>query len=162
MEQPPSSSSASCGNYDVFLSFSEDEVGKNFVDHLYSALKLRGIHTFKDDDKLKRGKSISPAIENSYIAIVIFSQHYAESTRCLEELVKIMECMKVNGLVVPIFYDVDPSTVRKQKGKFAEAFAEHEMRFEKEKVKKWREVLEEVAKLSGRELKTENGYILNS
>ena len=29
----------------------------------------------------------------------------------------------------PIFYNVDPSTVRKQVGTFAQAFANHEKRF---------------------------------
>ncbi|XP_031104452.1 TMV resistance protein N-like [Ipomoea triloba] len=70
--------------------------------------------------------------------------------------------MEVKGqMVVPIFYGVDPSTVRKQKGKFGEAFEGHEKRFEKEgeKVKKWRKVLENVSNLSGWNLdNTENGH----
>ena len=37
--------------------------------------------------------------------------------------------MKVIGItVLPIFYDMDPSNVRKQKGTFAQAFAKHEER----------------------------------
>ncbi|XP_031112110.1 TMV resistance protein N-like [Ipomoea triloba] len=149
MEQP-SFVSSSCGSsYDVFLSFRGEDVRKNFVDHLYGAIQQRGIYIFKDDEKLERGKSISPAlekaIEESSMAVVVFSEHYADSTWCLEELVKIMECMEVKGqMVVPIFYGVDPSTVRKQKGKFGEAFEGHEKTFEKEgeKVKKWRRVHE--------------------
>ncbi|XP_019152024.1 PREDICTED: TMV resistance protein N-like [Ipomoea nil] len=161
MEQPSFGSS-----YDVFLSFRGEDVRKNFVDHLYSAMQQRGIYTFKDDEKLERGKSISPslekAIEESSMAVVVFSEHYADSSWCLDELVKIMECMEVKGqMVVPIFYGVDPSTVRKQKGKYGEAFEGHEKRFEKEgeKVKKWREVLENVSNLSGWDLdNTENGH----
>ena len=35
--------------------------------------------------------------------------------------------MKVMGMtVLPIFYYVDPSDVRKQRGTFAQAFTEHE------------------------------------
>ncbi|XP_019151936.1 PREDICTED: TMV resistance protein N-like [Ipomoea nil] len=126
-------------------------------------MQHRGIYTFKDDEKLERGKSISPAlekaIEESSMAVVVFSEHYADSTWCLEELVKIME---VKGqMVVPIFYGVDPSTVRKQKEKYGEAFEGHEKRFEKEgeKVKKWRKVLDDVSNLSGWDQNnTENGH----
>lgn len=73
-----------------------------------------------------------------------------------------MKIMEANEqVVVPIFYGVDPSTVRKQKGSFAEAFARHEKRFENEgeKVKRWREVLRDVANLSGWDVEnTENGW----
>lgn len=58
-------------------------------------------------------------------------------------------------MVVPVFYDVDPSNVRKQNGSFAEAFARHEERLkvDKEKVKKWREALTEAANSSGWDLR---------
>ena len=51
----------------------------------------------------------------------------------------------------PIFYNVDPSTVRKQVGTFAQAFANHEKRFKDyiEKVQTWRAALREVANLKG-------------
>ncbi|GJS30841.1 TMV resistance protein N-like protein [Tanacetum coccineum] len=80
--------------YDVFLSFCGGDTRKKFVDHLYSALDRAGIYTFKDDKKLLRGKSISPeltkAIEESMVAVVIFSKKYSNSYWCLDELVKIM------------------------------------------------------------------------
>ena len=60
--------------------------------------------------------------------------------------------MKMMGMtVLPIFYDVDPSDVRKQMGIFAQAFAEHEERLKDnmEKVQTWRATLTEVANLSG-------------
>ena len=67
-------------------------------DHLYVALKQKGIFTFRDEEELEIGKSISPellkAIEESRFAIVIFSKNYASSTWCLDELVKIIGCMK--------------------------------------------------------------------
>ncbi|GMP67566.1 hypothetical protein CsSME_00027505 [Camellia sinensis var. sinensis] len=44
--------------YDVFLSFRGKDTRDNFVSHLYTALGHKGIHTFKDDEKLERGKSI--------------------------------------------------------------------------------------------------------
>ncbi|PHU00664.1 hypothetical protein BC332_30451 [Capsicum chinense] len=88
---------------DVFFSFTGEDVQKNFVDHLYRALQQRGIHTFKDE-KPERGKSFSPslfkAIEESMISIIIFSQNYIASSWCLDELVKITECMKFRGQIV--------------------------------------------------------------
>ncbi|KAM3383528.1 hypothetical protein P3S68_009103 [Capsicum galapagoense] len=68
----------SYGSYDVFLSFRGEDVRKTFVDHLYVALQLKGINTFKDDEKLEKGKSISPdlmkAIEESRIALIVLSK----------------------------------------------------------------------------------------
>ena len=55
--------------------------------------------------------------------------------------------MKVMGMtVLPIFYYVDPSDVRKQRGTFAQAFAKHEERLKDivEKVQTWRATLSEV------------------
>ncbi|KAK8329845.1 hypothetical protein V6Z12_A11G352700 [Gossypium hirsutum] len=53
--------------------------------------------------------------------------------------------------VFPIFYHVDPSDLRKQKGKVEEAFAKQEERYkeDKDKIQKWRNALTEVANISG-------------
>ncbi|KAM7473447.1 hypothetical protein LguiB_020690 [Lonicera macranthoides] len=113
--------------YDVFLSFRGEDTRKTFVDHLYSALVRSGIYTFKDDERLETGESISPAllkaIEESSFAVLVFSKNYASSWWCLDELVKIMECSSKSPrgqTVIPIFYDVTPSDVRNQKGHFGE------------------------------------------
>ncbi|XP_024162571.1 disease resistance protein RUN1-like [Rosa chinensis] len=140
--------------YDVFLSFRGDDTRKAFTDNLYTALEHQGIITFRDDPELQKGKAISPelfaALEESRFAIIVLSQNYASSTWCLDELVKILECMEAKGTVL-IFYDVDPSDVRKQTGSFKRAFANHEERFkdDKEKVWRWRSALTEVASFSG-------------
>lgn len=107
---------------------------KSFTDHLHTALKQEGVITFRDKESVKRGKPISlellKAIEESLFAIVILSRNYASSTWCFDELVKIMECREKIGLIVlPIFYDVDSSEVRKLMGSYAEAFIEHEKIF---------------------------------
>ncbi|XP_030965783.1 TMV resistance protein N-like isoform X1 [Quercus lobata] len=146
--------------YDVFLSFRGDDTCFRFTDHLYHALVDKEIITFRDDKELKMGEPISlellEAIEKSRIAIIIFSENYASSTWCLEELAKIFECRDRGILrVLPIFYHVEPADVRDQKNTFAEAFAKHEKRFEEnpKKVQKWRAALTNVANLSGERLK---------
>ncbi|KAL4594467.1 hypothetical protein ACB092_12G023200 [Castanea dentata] len=150
-----SSSSTHQWKYHVFLSFRGEDTRNNFTDHLYAALNQKGIYTFRDDEKLERGKRISElfkAIEDSLFIIVVLSKNYASSTWCLDELVKIMECEKKMGrLVLPIFYDVEPSVVRKQTGTYAEAFVEHEKPFNKnlKKVHAWRAALTDVTNLSG-------------
>ncbi|XP_023754205.1 TMV resistance protein N [Lactuca sativa] len=119
-------------NYHVFLSFRGEDTRKTFVDHLYTALIQQGICTYKDDETLPRGELIGPslkkAIEESQIAVIVFSKSYAESSWCLKELAYIMKCRDTRGqIVLPIFYDMDPSEVRKQTGKYGEAFVKHEL-----------------------------------
>ncbi|XP_059627262.1 TMV resistance protein N-like [Cornus florida] len=161
-----SSTSTPKWNYEVFLSFKVEDTRKNFVDHLFTALSQRGIYTFKDDKQPKRGKDISPlllkAIEESRFALIVFSKNYASSKWCLDEVVKIMECKKTMGqTVVPVFYDVDPSEVRKQTGSFASAFEIHEKAFSgnMEKVQRWKTALVEAANLCGYSVPdTANGH----
>nr|GEX33313.1 Toll/interleukin-1 receptor (TIR) domain-containing protein [Tanacetum cinerariifolium] len=141
--------------YDVFLSFRGEDTRKNFVDHLYEALKDKGIYTYKDDEKIKKGKRISDdlfkSIQDSKFYIIVFSKNYASSSWCLEELVKIMECQKMTGhTAYPLFYDVEPTEVRKQSGAVGETFAKHE---KEEAAGKWKEALKEAADLAGWELK---------
>ncbi|KAJ0579560.1 putative TIR domain, P-loop containing nucleoside triphosphate hydrolase [Helianthus annuus] len=146
--------------YDVFLSFRGEDTRMNFVDHLYDALQRHGIHTFKDDERLKQGKNISDqllkSIEESKLFIIVFSKNYASLSWCLDELVKIMECQRSNDQIAyPVFYDVDPSEVRKQRGPVGEALATHTNK----ETQKWREALTEAANLSGCDLrKTADGH----
>ncbi|XP_028953164.1 disease resistance protein RPV1-like [Malus domestica] len=163
-----SSSKPKLWNYEVFLSFSGADTRNGFTGHLHAALKDRGYQAYFDEDDIERGEEIKDqlfrAIEESRICIVVFSKRYADSSWCLEELVKIMECRsKLERHVLPIFYHVDPSHVRKQDGDLAEAFLKHEEGISEEKddkkreakqerVKQWREALTEAANLSGHHL----------
>nr|ACR19031.1 TIR-NBS-LRR-type disease resistance-like protein [Pyrus x bretschneideri] len=155
-------------SYDVFLSFRGEDTRNGFTSHLHAALQNWGFDAFIDEDNLKRGGEIKPellrAIEESRISVVVFSKSYAESRWCLDELVKIMECRERLGQqVLPIFYHVDPSHVRKQEGCLARAFQKHEdgileekddkeREAKKERVKQWREALTQAANLSGHHL----------
>ncbi|KAH0739940.1 hypothetical protein KY290_038645 [Solanum tuberosum] len=156
--QGESSSSSSHLYYDIFLSFRGEDTRKNFTGHLYTQLCQVGIHTFIDDEELRKGDVISnkleKAIEESRVAIVVFSKNYASSSWCLDELVKILDCReRLNQVVLPIFYYVDPSQVRKQTGSFGEALAKHKERlFGAERMEKWKAALTEAANLSGWDL----------
>nr|GFA70460.1 Toll/interleukin-1 receptor (TIR) domain-containing protein [Tanacetum cinerariifolium] len=140
--------------YDVFLSFRGEDTRKTFVGHLYEALKQKGIETYKDDEKIERGKTINnqliQAIKDSRFFIIVFSKKYASSSWCLDELVKIMECHKTGQTAFPVFFDVEPTQVRKQSGAVKEAFSKHE---NKEAAGKWRDSMKEASNLSGWELK---------
>ncbi|XVE69227.1 hypothetical protein DITRI_Ditri09bG0135300 [Diplodiscus trichospermus] len=132
------------------------ETRKKFTDHLYNALKIKGFVTFRDDQNLEAGKEIAPylltAIQESWGSVIVFSEAYASSSWCLEELAEIVKQKKERGHeVFPIFYHVDPSDLRKQKGQVEEAFAKHEDTYkgEKNKIQKWRSALTEVANVKG-------------
>ncbi|XP_075648612.1 TMV resistance protein N-like [Castanea sativa] len=139
--------------YDVFLSFRGEDTRCGFTDHLYAALVRKGIFTFRDNEELERGQFISQellkSIEQSRFAVIILSRNYASSTWCLDELAKIVNCRELMGLIVlPVFYHVDPSDVRNQRGTFQQAFAKHEAN-KIPKVENWKAVLKEVGNLSG-------------
>nr|KYP56814.1 TMV resistance protein N [Cajanus cajan] len=122
----------------------------NFTSHLHEALKQKKVETFIDYE-LKKGDEISPAlinaIEDSHVSIVILSENYASSKWCLEELSKILECRKKQGqMVIPVFYNIDPSHVRKQTGSYEQAFAKHKGQ---SNYNKWKVALNEIANLAG-------------
>ncbi|WVY96630.1 hypothetical protein V8G54_028781 [Vigna mungo] len=147
--------SASPTSYEVFLNFSGEDTRENFISHLYAALERKHIETYIDY-RLQRGEEISPAlqtaIEESKIYVLVFSENYASSTWCLNELTKILDCKKRYGRdVIPVFYKVHPTTVRKQEERYKEAFEEHKLRFKEDmgKVQGWKDALTEAAGLSG-------------
>lgn len=140
--------------YDVFISFRGTDVRCGFLSHLKKELRQKQVDAFVDD-RLEGGDEIShslvKAIEGSLISLVIFSKDYASSKWCLEELVKIIECMDRNKqIVIPVFYNVDPSDVRHQKGTYGDALAKHEgNKRNLDKVQSWRYALNIAANLSG-------------
>ncbi|XP_004295926.1 PREDICTED: protein SUPPRESSOR OF npr1-1, CONSTITUTIVE 1-like [Fragaria vesca subsp. vesca] len=142
--------------YDVFLSFRGEDTRKGIIFNLYYELQGTGrIKTFKDDEGLEIGMPISPnllrAIEESRFVIVVLSPNYASSTWCLEELVNIFRCMEGKDRILPLFYYVNPSDVRKQRGSFGVALSQLEENCSQdpERVKQWRIALGKVGSLSG-------------
>ncbi|XP_050233474.1 disease resistance protein RPP2B-like isoform X3 [Mercurialis annua] len=88
-------------------------------------------------------------IEGSRISVIVFSKGYASSPWCLDELVKILECReKMDQIVLPIFYLVDPSDAELGKGVFRYGLRKLEAKHKKS-IDKWRNALKEATTLSG-------------
>nr|VDD29716.1 unnamed protein product [Brassica oleracea] len=122
----PSSYYSTSWRYDVFPSFRGEDVRKNFLSHLHKEFENKGILTFRDD-QIERSHSIGP-----------------------ELLVEILKCKEEQGLkVMPIFYKVDPSEVRKQTGKFGMGFLKTCHGKTEEQKHSWRQALTDAASIVG-------------
>ncbi|KAL2331597.1 hypothetical protein Fmac_019178 [Flemingia macrophylla] len=153
--------------FDVFISFRGDDARNTFVDHLYAHLIRKGIFVFKDDKKLQKGKSISlqliQAIQDSRVSIVIFSENYAASKWCLDEMATIADCRQhSNQVVFPVFYGVDPSHVRYHNGVYENAFVLHRRKFKQdpEKVLRWERAMTGLASSAGWDIRNKPEFKL--
>ncbi|CAN1287173.1 Disease resistance protein L6 [Linum perenne] len=148
------------GEYEVFLSFRGPDVRQTFADHLYTYLVASKIHTFRDEEELPKGEFLAPALEKaiteSKAYIPIFSQNYASSKWCLQELANIVKCWKSGGgakaqhVIFPVFYFIDPRDVRHpDSGSYKEAFEQHSLKNDPKTVLEWKNALQEVGKMKG-------------
>lgn len=150
--------------FDVFVSFRGADTRNSFTSYLVQFLQRKGIDTFFDG-KLRRGKDISVVfdrIEQSKMSIVVFSENYANSTWCLEELWKIIQCREKFGHgVLPVFYKVRKSDVENQKGTFGVPFLSPKESFkgDGQKVGAWKEALKIASNILGYVLPEER-YVL--
>jgi len=135
----------------VFLSFRGIDCRAKFISHLYTSLQNAGIYVFKDDDEIQRGDQIQisllKAIAESSISIVVLSNNYANSRWCMLELENIMKIGRREGqMVIPVFYEVDPSEVRHQTGMFGDGFENLISRIsvDKDRKENWKTALLEV------------------
>ncbi|BAT97020.1 hypothetical protein LR48_Vigan11g145600 [Vigna angularis] len=144
--------------HDVFINFRGEDTRRKFVSHLHYALSNAGVNTFFDEENLVKGMQLQElmrAVEGSQIAIVVFSQTYTESTWCLDELEQIIKCNQTQGQsVLPVFYEIDPSDVRHQKGDFGKSLEEAARRtYSGEQLERalsrWSRALNKAAGISG-------------
>nr|AXU93562.1 RPP4/RPP5-like protein [Arabidopsis thaliana] len=154
-----SSSSPSSRRYDVFPSFSGVDVRKTFLSHLIEALDRRSINTFMDHGIVRSciiADELISAIREARISIVIFSENYASSTWCLNELVEIHKCHKdkdLDQMVIPVFYGVDTSEVRKQIGEFGDVFKKTCEDKPEDQKQRWVKALTDISNLAGEDLR---------
>ncbi|KAF8085338.1 hypothetical protein N665_0671s0016 [Sinapis alba] len=137
----------------VFPSFHGADVRTNFLSHIVKEFRSKGIDLFIDKN-IERSKSIGPAlieaIRGSRIAIVMLSRNYASSTWCLNELVEIIKCrQELDQTVIPIFYKVNPTHVKKQTGDVGKVFQKTCKGKRKEEIQRWKHALTEVAQIEG-------------
>ncbi|CAN1170669.1 Disease resistance protein L6 [Linum perenne] len=156
------------GEYEVFLSFRGMDVRKNFADHLYNCLVRSKIRTFRDEEELRKGETIGPylnqAIAESKIYIPIFTEGYASSKWCLQELVKMVNCWKTGGggkgqhIILPVFYFIDPRDVRHpDSGPYKEALEQYQLKHDSGTIVEWKEALQEVGKMKGWHVTEQDG-----
>ncbi|XP_057441300.1 uncharacterized protein LOC130733199 isoform X2 [Lotus japonicus] len=151
--------------HQIFLSFRGEDTRFGFTRNLYNALRKEGFNVFMDDDGLQSGDPISEvlmrAIDTSKLSIIVFSKNFADSSWCLDEVDKILECKEKNDqLVWPIFYKVEPTDVRHQKNSYKDAMLKQETRFgaDSKKVMKWKLSLSKVCNLKAFHYKENSGY----
>lgn len=186
MDVSPSTNSNSSCNYEVFINHHGKDVKKTLASHLYRRLCDHGFRVFLDLTEMRVGNSIDSQLEGAIatasVNVAIFSQRYAQSKWCLNELVQMNNRMqKGEASIIPIFYKVNPCDLRIRtddgqhglfgqilgflgcsagnNGVYAEALRRHvkKRRYSAQQIAKWKEALSEVSKTSGLELKTYNG-----
>ncbi|CAH8278286.1 unnamed protein product [Arabidopsis lyrata] len=143
-ERPP--------QHQVFINFRGAELRNGFVSHLVTALQSKDINVFIDklEDRGKPIEILLDRIQKSRIALVIFSGKYTESVWCMREVAKIKDCMDEGTLeVIPIFYKVEPSTVKYLMGDFGDTFRSLAMNEYDEGKEKWEDALKAVSGIMG-------------
>jgi hypothetical protein len=109
------------------------------------------LRVFLDAKELQGGSTLNDAIRgaisSSSVHIVIFSQRYAESCWCLDELRWILRSsQKRTTTIIPIFFEVEPKDLR-DNGLYAKSFEYHQQNGGA--VAEWKEALEKASEISG-------------
>lgn len=118
------------------------------------ALKKEQVNVFVDEDEV-RGEDLNvlfDRIQESKIAITIFSEMYTGSKWCLNELVEIEECMNQGRLhVIPIFFNVKTEDVKHLRGNFGDNFRKLKEKYPKNSKKpaKWKKAINSISRKFG-------------
>jgi len=151
-----SSSSKHPWMYDVLINFTGDDIRKKFVSHLDSALSAVGFTTFLHHQNAFKPMHIEgPIVNLCRVAIVVFTKTYSESAWCLHQLQQIIQWHQTYCRhVLPVYYEIQPSDVRLQKGDFGKALkATAQQTFSGQQLEhgmsKWSHALTKIANLFG-------------
>ncbi|XP_018732442.2 disease resistance protein RPV1 [Eucalyptus grandis] len=144
--------------YEVFLSFRGGDVRRSFIQFLYESLTASGIYAFIDHDGIEIGEEIMSKIlqliRHTEICIPVFSKDFASSKSCLKEVAEMVAC---DRKIMPIFYDVSPSVVRKQEESYQKSFCTHAaLGVVSATIDNWKKALQIVSKKLGWELQKFN------
>ncbi|KAM7478290.1 hypothetical protein LguiA_026503 [Lonicera macranthoides] len=105
-----------CSGYHISLIFKDeledDMSGKTFPNVIFVALMQAGFHPFQDDQKIERDAQ-KQIVQRSNCCINFFSKGYASCKRCLDEVVKFLDCYRTcpHRIVPACNYDVERSDV---------------------------------------------------
>jgi len=110
--------------YDVLINFNGEDIHRKFVSHLDSGLSAAGLTTFLHHQNSVNDMDIQkPILDLCRIVIVVFTKTYSQSAWCLHQLHQIIKWHETYCRhVLPVYYEIQPSDVRLQKGDFGEAF----------------------------------------
>ena len=146
----PSEDAPLC-KYDVFINHRGPDVKQGFAACLSDALSRAGFYPFLDAKSIQQGhhvfQRIEEAISDASVHVAIFSERYAESKYCLQELHDMVRTQKV---IIPVFYNVKPEHLRWiESGPYAHGFRKHRNRGRHDEILKWREALAHVSERRG-------------
>ncbi|CAL9241848.1 unnamed protein product [Arabidopsis halleri] len=138
----------------VFINFRGKDMRNGFLSFLEPAMREANINVFVDKHEVVGTDLVNlfVRIQESRVAVVIFSKDYTSSEWCLDELAQIKDCIDQGGLnVIPIFYKLAPSSVEEIKGDFGDTFRVLKRKYknEPERTQKWEEALEFIPKKKG-------------
>lgn len=151
---------ADSATYQVFINHRGTDVKKTLASLIYRDLTKLGLRVFLDNQELRIGDDFPPAIfeaiQSAYVHIAIFTEGYAQSRWCLDELYRIWKSSQERkAKILTVFYDVQPAALRNVKeGCYAEAFEGHQRKRRAEDIENWKTALKEVSKITGLEFKT--------
>lgn len=156
---PPDLAESSSGMkhlpYDVFISHCGVDVKYRLTNTIYKKLDGTGRRVFLDKSEPELGdffpEALEQAMASASLHIAIFSENYAQSPWCLDELIFMLQTAVK---FIPIFYHVEPSTLRwaiEGKGIYADAFFKHanSSRYSSEKLKRWNLALHRASLYTG-------------
>ncbi|ERN17776.1 hypothetical protein AMTRI_Chr10g2600 [Amborella trichopoda] len=114
---------------ELLVNFCNEDTGKSFTVHLHKALTDHGISTFfsPTSQQQQQPNDTQRAIEKCEVFVAVVSPIYASSFFCLDQLSYLLTLPRT-PVILPVFYNVEPSHVCWQKGPSRELFWITELR----------------------------------
>ncbi|KAJ4871515.1 Disease resistance protein (TIR-NBS-LRR class) family [Raphanus sativus] len=102
----------------------QDSEERYFISYISKELCLRGFTPLIYDLTRSTLTAGLEMLHSSRVGVIIFSKNYVCSRQCQDEFVAIMDHPKANNLVLlPVFFKVEVTDIRGQRGSFGRAFS---------------------------------------